>query len=159
MPPRLPLIPRSIHAASIRYLRTYSSDAGPLINVVNIPAPNSGHIRILELNRPSARNAISRDLLTALRTEIDDVQSQYTETGEELSTARFGGAAGTNEVGPTRALVLASAVDASFCAGADLKERRGFTQEESVPSPSVCHHTPIMPSTPLIPPTLPPRAS
>ncbi|EWG56028.1 hypothetical protein FVEG_14162 [Fusarium verticillioides 7600] len=33
--------------------------------------------------------------------------------------------------GPTRALVLASAVDLSFCAGADLKERKTFSQKET----------------------------
>ncbi|KAK6085164.1 mitochondrial methylglutaconyl-hydratase [Seiridium cupressi] len=129
MPVRLSF--RAGSRASTRCIRSYSSDAGPIINVVNIPAPNSGHIRILELNRPAARNAISKALLASLKAEIDDVQSQYTETGDELSTTRFGGAAGPNEVGPTRALILASAIDTSFCAGADLKERRGFTPEET----------------------------
>lgn len=63
------------------------------------------------------------------------MQSQYTSDGQELpQQPRFGGAAGMDQKGPTRALILASAVDASFCAGADLKERRGFTQEESVHS-------------------------
>jgi methylglutaconyl-CoA hydratase len=42
----------------------------------------------------------------------------------------FGGAAGTDQKGPTRALILASEVDSCFCAGADLKERAGFTPEE-----------------------------
>ena len=32
----------------------------------------------------------------------------------------------------TRVLVLASEVDECFCAGADLKERRGMSKEESV---------------------------
>ncbi|KAI0458851.1 ClpP/crotonase [Xylaria acuta] len=119
-------------APAFRLVRPYSSDGGPLINVVNLPAPNSGHIRVLELNRPSARNAISKALLSALRAEIDDVRAQYTPEGDEKpAPPRFGGAAGIDQKGPTRALVLASAVDASFCAGADLKERRGFTQEET----------------------------
>lgn len=130
MPVRLSF--RASSRVSARYIRAYSSDAAPIINVINIPAPNSGHIRILELNRPAARNAISKALLARLRAEVDDVHSQYTKEGDEISTTRFGGAAGPNEVGPTRALILASAVDASFCAGADLKERKGFTQEESV---------------------------
>lgn len=120
MPVRLSIRVSSRTAA--RCARAYSSDAGPIVNVVNLPTANSGHIRILELNRPSARNAISRALLSSLRAEIDDVQSQYTKDGEEVASS---GAAG-----PTRALILASAVDASFCAGADLKERRGFTPEE-----------------------------
>ncbi|OTB00325.1 hypothetical protein M426DRAFT_324373 [Hypoxylon sp. CI-4A] len=129
MPPRLNT---RLVSPTIRFLRLYSSDAGPLIRVTNIPAPSSGHIRILELNRPSARNAISKALLAALRAEVDDVQSQYTTEGQEKPPApRFGGAAGIDQKGATRALILASAVDASFCAGADLKERRGFTPEET----------------------------
>ncbi|KAK2608106.1 hypothetical protein N8I77_006739 [Diaporthe amygdali] len=117
--------------------RCYSTaNEPPLIRVTNLPAPNTGHIRILELNRPSARNAISRALLTSLRGEIDDVHSQYdASTGEELAAKswnkRFGGAAGQDDKGPTRAVILASAVDSSFCAGADLKERRGFSPEET----------------------------
>ncbi|KAI0099701.1 ClpP/crotonase [Nemania sp. FL0031] len=120
-------------APVFRIVRPYSSDAtGPLINVINLPAPNTGHIRVLELNRPSARNAISKALLAALRAEIDDVHAQYTPDGDEKPIApKFGGVAGIDQKGPTRALILASAVDASFCAGADLKERRGFTQEET----------------------------
>ncbi|KAK8088298.1 methylglutaconyl hydratase [Apiospora hydei] len=126
MPPRIKIQLSSL--ARFRFVRAYSSDTGPIVNVVNLPAPNSGHIRILELNRPSARNAISKALLASLRAEIDDVQSQYTADGQENPAApRFGGAAGPDQKGPTRALVLASAVDASFCAGADLKERRSFT--------------------------------
>ncbi|KAK8055201.1 methylglutaconyl hydratase [Apiospora rasikravindrae] len=130
MPPRIKIQLSSL--ARFRFVRAYSSDTGPIVNVVNLPAPNSGHIRILELNRPSARNAISKALLASLRAEIDDVQSQYTADGQEIPAApRFGGAAGPDQKGPTRALVLASAVDASFCAGADLKERRSFTPEET----------------------------
>lgn len=102
-----------------------------------MPAPGSGHIRILELNRPEARNAISKALLASLREEIDAVHEQYDPvTGEELPkpswAKRFGGVAGEDERGPTRALIIASAVDTCFCAGADLKERKGFTQEEYV---------------------------
>lgn len=115
----------------------YSTEAntGPLIRVTDLPAPNSGHIRILELNRPAARNAISRALLSSLREEIDAVHAQYdAATGEEIPTPswnkRFAGMAGDDQKGPTRALIIASAVDTSFCAGADLKERKTFTPEE-----------------------------
>lgn len=102
--------------------RFYSSADEPLIRVTNIPAGSSGHIRILELNRAGARNAISKALLGALRAEIDDVHSQYDAGGNEIVAP--------SQAGPTRALVIASAVDSCFCAGADLKERRGFTQQE-----------------------------
>ncbi|KAK3312768.1 ClpP/crotonase-like domain-containing protein [Apodospora peruviana] len=112
------------------------SGSGPIVRVTNIRAPGSGHIRILELNRPEARNAISRALLQSLRDEIDDVHAQYDPaTGDELPTPswkkRFGGIEEGNDAGPTRALIIASAIDTSFCAGADLKERRSFSQEET----------------------------
>lgn len=143
--PRVILAQRPFQALAAR--RCYSTaNEGPLIRVTNLPAPNTGHIRILELNRPSARNAISRALLASLRGEIDDVHSLYdASTGEELAAKswnkRFGGAAGQDGMGPTRALILASAVDSSFCAGADLKERRGFTPEEYVSQEACCLNT------------------
>ena len=141
MPPRLPsttLLVRACRTPRPRFSsvfpRPYSSatDAQPLVVVTNLPAPNSGHIRILELNRPSSRNALSRALLNSLRDQIESVHAQYDSSGNEI--ARAGGAAGdvpgSEAKGPTRALVIASAVDSCFCAGADLKERRGFTPEE-----------------------------
>ncbi|KAG6010537.1 hypothetical protein E4U21_005888 [Claviceps maximensis] len=125
--------PRLFHLVPLR--RLYSTQTEPLIRVTNLAAPSTGHIRVLELNRPKARNAISRALLAALRAEIDDVQAQYgpdgQETGLHLGSSSRGAAAGAASLGPTRALVLASAVETCFCAGADLKERRGFTQAET----------------------------
>ncbi|KAM3502793.1 hypothetical protein MY10362_004608 [Beauveria mimosiformis] len=106
-------------------LRLFSAQTEPLIRVANLPTGATGHIRVLELNRASARNAISKGLLAALRAEVDAIHAQYGPAGEELS------AAAKAQGGPTRALVIASAVDSCFCAGADLKERRGFTQEET----------------------------
>lgn len=146
MPPRLRLA--SLRLGSTRQSPAFSSSprcwysatsttSEPLVRVTNVPAPNTGHIRVLELNRPAARNAISKALLFNLREEIDAVHAQYdADTCEELATKswnkRFGGVAGECEIGPTRAVVLASAVNSCFCAGADLKERKGFTQEEYV---------------------------
>ena len=136
-PPRSSALTRSHLLVSRRicchhhHSSTESASAGPLIRVTNLPAASSGHIRVLELNRPTARNAISKALLSSLRAEIADVDSQYGPDGEERPPVqRFGGAAGMDQKGPTRALVIASAVDSCFCAGADLKERRGFTPEE-----------------------------
>ncbi|KAF2661597.1 ClpP/crotonase [Lophiostoma macrostomum CBS 122681] len=90
----------------------YSTAPGPVINITSIPAPHSGSIRILSLNRPSARNAISRQLLSELRHQIESIHNE-------------------GETGATRALILASDVDSSFCAGADLRERAGFTAEDT----------------------------
>jgi hypothetical protein len=89
----------------------YSSAPAPAINVTNVPAPHSGSIRILSLNRPAARNAISRQLLSELHHQVNSIHSE-------------------GEKGSTRALILASDIDTSFCAGADLKERATFTQQE-----------------------------
>jgi methylglutaconyl-CoA hydratase len=93
-------------------VRTYSTAPSRVINLTSLPAPHSGSIRILSLNRPAARNAISRQLLAELSHEINSIHDE-----------------GDN--GSTRALILASEVDSSFCAGADLKERAGFSVEET----------------------------
>ncbi|EKD12376.1 uncharacterized protein L3040_003620 [Drepanopeziza brunnea f. sp. 'multigermtubi'] len=115
-----------------KLVRCYSTQPTPLVRVLDVPAPGSGRIRILSLARPAARNAISRQLLQELRTNIDFVASEYDSNGDEVPAKKiFGGAAGADQKGPTRAVVLASDVDSSFCAGADLKERAGFTAEET----------------------------
>lgn len=68
---------------------------------------------MLLLNRPEARNALSRQLLDSLARQVDAIAAE-----------------GGN--GPTRALIVASNVNEAFCAGADLKERVGMTKEEYV---------------------------
>merc|ERR1711977_469639 len=119
-------------ALSSRLIRCYSTQPTPLVKVFDVPAPGSGRIRILSLARPAARNAISRQLLHELRANIDFIASEYDSEGNELPAKRIlGGAAGTDHKGPTRAVVLASDVDSCFCAGADLKERAGFSAEET----------------------------
>jgi methylglutaconyl-CoA hydratase len=121
--------PRSAHLLLSK--RFYSTPSEPLIRLIDLPAPNSGRIRILSLNRPSARNAISRSLLQSLRTEIDSIAAEYDEAGNEIPIQKiYGGAAGGHNRGPTRALILASEVESCFCAGADLKERAGMTKDE-----------------------------
>ncbi|MCJ1402878.1 hypothetical protein MMC11_006099 [Xylographa trunciseda] len=89
-----------------------SSTSAPLISIRNIPAPHCGSIRILSLNSPHNRNAISRALLKDLSRHIAEIHSE-------------------GQSGQTRALIIASDVDEAFCAGADLKERKGFTKEET----------------------------
>ncbi|KAF2851190.1 ClpP/crotonase [Plenodomus tracheiphilus IPT5] len=101
--------PRFLHQ-TVR--RTYATSQAPAISVTTVPAPHCGSIRILSLNRPAARNAISRQLLAELNHQINSIQDE-----------------GDN--GSTRALILASEVDSSFCAGADLKERATFTPEDT----------------------------
>lgn len=81
------------------------------LKVHSYPAPHAGNIKVLSLNRPEARNALSRQLVTELAREVDEIHKQ-------------------GELGPTRALIIASESDKAFCAGADLKERKTFTQQE-----------------------------
>ncbi|KAE9964494.1 hypothetical protein BLS_008280 [Venturia inaequalis] len=84
----------------------------PPITTRILEAPHTGHVKILSLNRPQARNAISRQLLQDLHHEIEILHSEPSD-------------------GPTRALIIASSVDSAFCAGADLKERSTFTQQDT----------------------------
>lgn len=91
--------------------RYSTSTEDDVIKTQQIPAPGSGHVRVLQLNRPKARNAISRHLLDTLSKQVKSIAAEE----------------GT---GPTRAVVVASNVDAAFCAGADLKERAKMTQAE-----------------------------
>ncbi|KAF1950335.1 ClpP/crotonase [Byssothecium circinans] len=90
----------------------YSTAQPPVLSVKNVPAPHCGSIRILSLNRPAARNAISRQLLSELNHQVNSIHDE-------------------GETGATRALILASEADTSFCAGADLKERATFTPEDT----------------------------
>lgn len=97
--------------ARIFISRYSTSTEEDVIKTQQIPAPGSGHVRVLQLNRPKARNAISRQLLDSLSKQVDAIAAE-----------------GGN--GPTRALVIASSADAAFCAGADLKERANMTMAE-----------------------------
>ena len=94
-----------------RALSTTAADDVASIKTRQVPAPGSGNIRILLLNRAQNKNALSRELLDDLSTKIESIAA---ERGN----------------GPTRALVLASNVDSAFCAGADLKERVTMSQDE-----------------------------
>jgi methylglutaconyl-CoA hydratase len=70
-------------------------------------------------------------LLSELRDAVSSIASEYTPEGNEAPQKKvYGGAAGVDERGPTRAVILASDVDSCFCAGADLKERKDFTADQ-----------------------------
>jgi methylglutaconyl-CoA hydratase len=117
MSPRLvrltaPLAVRPTVSSTRVFISRYSTAADEdVIKTSQVPAPGSGHVRVLQLNRPKARNAISRHLLDTLSKQVNAIAAE-----------------GGN--GPTRALVVASSADAAFCAGADLKERAGMTMAE-----------------------------
>ncbi len=66
-------------------------------------------VAVVTLNRPAQRNALNRPLLEALCARI-----------EQLAPRR-----------DVRAVVFTGAGDKSFCAGADLKERAGMSEEQT----------------------------
>jgi methylglutaconyl-CoA hydratase len=103
---------RLTRASVLPRTRSLSTQVKPPLTVLQTPAPHSGHIRILFLNRPEARNALSRQLVSDLGKQIDAINAE-------------GG------LGATRALIIASEIDQAFCSGADLKERKTFTQDET----------------------------
>lgn len=89
----------------------HSTSLSSALKISSVPAPHAGSIAVLSLNRPRARNALSKALLSELNGVVEGL---HAEGGK----------------GSTRALILASESDAAFCAGADLKERLSMTQDE-----------------------------
>src|SRR5579859_3479357 len=72
---------------------------------------NRGSTVWITLNRPEARNALSRDL----NVDLAELASQLDDRPE------------------VHAVVITGAGDKAFCAGADLKERRGVSAAETGP--------------------------
>ncbi|THX68059.1 ClpP/crotonase [Aureobasidium pullulans] len=112
MPLRLSNLRASALLKPSLYNRRFYSTPSSTIKVSQVPAPHAGSIRILSLNRPSARNAISKQLLSELSQQVEEISNEP-------------------EDGPTRALILASESDQAFCAGADLKERLTMSGDET----------------------------
>ena len=79
----------------------------------SVEAPHVGQIVIIELNRPEASNAISRQLLRELDRELDHVYLKASQS-------------------QVRAVIIASTHDQVFCAGADLKERNNMSRDETL---------------------------
>jgi methylglutaconyl-CoA hydratase len=73
----------------------------------------NGTIALVSFNRPEAKNAISKQLLNDLHDYV-----------MKLTTAE-------ESVASVHALVLTSALPSVFCAGADLKERKTFTSNDT----------------------------
>jgi len=81
------------------------------MTITDFEAPQMGVIRILGLNRPSTKNAISKQLLKDLDEQVESIHAQGSS-------------------GDVRVLIIASEDDNVFCAGADLKERRDMSHAE-----------------------------
>ncbi|MCA0969007.1 enoyl-CoA hydratase [Halobacillus litoralis] len=68
------------------------------------------HVYVLTLNRPEAANALSTALLDALQDKVTEIQhSEH-----------------------VRAVIITGSGNKAFCAGADLKERRGMNDEDVI---------------------------
>ncbi|GJP43191.1 hypothetical protein CLOM_g2689 [Closterium sp. NIES-68] len=129
--------------------RRYSVDADPrggeLVRLDHLTGEDEG-IAVLTLNRPAARNAISRQLLADLLHAMGEVR-RAVGAGEHGLVGQGGGGGGAGEWqvrtgseaaksgggdgGDVRAVIIRSAVEGVFCAGADLKERKSMTMEEA----------------------------
>lgn len=97
-----------------------ASNRPRLIKVWNILAPHQGHIRVLGLNSPKEKNALSLGLLKNLRLEIRSIMAQK-NTHYELG------------LGPTRVLIVASELGV-FSAGAYFKVTEEKTEAKYVRS-------------------------
>lgn len=86
------------------------------ILVSQVHAPHTGIIKIIQLRRPHAKNALSQQMVNELSNEIEKIRLNAYNESDTLST---------------RALVLTSAVDNIFCGGADLKERVNMSLPET----------------------------
>jgi enoyl-CoA hydratase len=76
-------------------------------SVLDVSRPKE-HVMLVTLNRPAAANAMDTQLGTEIMTLFEALNL---------------------DAGDTRCVVMTGAGDRAFCAGADLKERRGMTDE------------------------------
>ena len=94
--------------------RLFSSAPAAEARLTRLTGADAG-LCVLTLDRPAARNALGRALLSQFEALLDEVR---------LGVLGGGAAA-------PRALVVASAVPGVFCAGADLRERAGMSRAEA----------------------------
>ncbi|XP_055009409.1 methylglutaconyl-CoA hydratase, mitochondrial isoform X2 [Boleophthalmus pectinirostris] len=91
-------------------MRHYSSDSKDDLRVRYLDGEDAG-IVVVGLNRPKAKNAISKNLVKMMYDAVEDIKKN-------------------NKV---RSVILCSVVPGIFCAGADLKERAKMHQSEVGP--------------------------
>ncbi|XP_068608721.1 methylglutaconyl-CoA hydratase, mitochondrial [Brachionichthys hirsutus] len=90
--------------------RRYSSDSKDDLRLRYLEGEDAG-IVVVGLNRPKAKNAISKNLINIMCEAVEDIKTN-------------------NRV---RSVILCSVVPGIFCAGADLKERAKMHQSEVGP--------------------------
>lgn len=95
-----------------QWLRTpYSKKKRRTLEVQEFKVPHDGLIQLITLNEPGTMNALSQRMVAELGEEVESIH-------EEKAS------------GPSRAVVLASAADKAFCAGANLKERASMSIDQ-----------------------------
>lgn len=103
--------------ASKRIILISTRQAARLASTLQInkhPIANSKNsIAVLGFDRPKAKNAISREMLDELHEYIDAISTKKANVSD------------------IKALILTSTSPDIFCAGADLKERKTFTPEDT----------------------------
>ncbi|KAK7895845.1 hypothetical protein WMY93_021170 [Mugilogobius chulae] len=97
----------ALNRAAVRH---YSSDPKDDLRVRYLDGEDAG-IVVVGLNRPNAKNAISKNLVKMMYDTVEDIKKN-------------------NKV---RSVILCSVVPGIFCAGADLKERAKMHQSEVGP--------------------------
>ncbi|KAK2819384.1 hypothetical protein Q5P01_024945 [Channa striata] len=90
--------------------RRYSSDSKDDLRVRYLDGEDAG-IVVVQINRPKAKNTISKNLVKMMFEAVEDIKKN-------------------NKV---RSVILCSLVPGVFCAGADLKERANMHQNEVGP--------------------------
>ncbi|MCJ1337149.1 hypothetical protein MMC09_002428 [Bachmanniomyces sp. S44760] len=132
----------SVHQNNPHRKNSTQSPYSDIIQRITIPAPHLGHILILKLNNERSRNAISTSLLASLASIVSEIQAQAQAQAQTqvpgpapLSTSTSSPDTTSDRLptnaDPTRALILSSAIDTAFCAGADLKERLTFSTAQT----------------------------
>lgn len=81
-----------------------------MANLVKLDMNTYEHIAVISLNRPNAANAMSQQLLIELQQAVNDITNNET----------------------IFCTILTAEGDKAFCAGADLKERRGMNDHEVI---------------------------
>ncbi|RKF62143.1 putative enoyl-CoA hydratase 2, mitochondrial [Erysiphe neolycopersici] len=120
----------TLNRSSLSYFtKRYYSDYISNIMIHDIRAPTSGKVRVISLNRPAKRNAISRQLLKELREAIDQIHTEYSdyEKNQQFTSRKKI----IQSQPTTRVVILTSSIESCFCAGADLIERESFTAKET----------------------------
>ncbi|KAI1732642.1 enoyl-CoA hydratase/isomerase domain-containing protein [Ditylenchus destructor] len=104
------ILPSIRYFSSTNFLRGISENKAQnsIPFTLNKESGDCEGIVIGQLDNPKSKNAISRYLLSTLSKAVDELRFDQ----------------------KARVLILKSTVDGVFCAGADLKERKGLSEEE-----------------------------